>query len=87
MLSSVQAEIDKRNILHYGTNPLNIPIEDLKDNIYGMLINWEFAVEQTVNEKYSMSGIVDTLVFCSLSYSNYVSMVFRALFHSSQDIY
>ena len=47
-----------RGILHCDVSPFNIIIEDLVDGIQGMLIDWEFAVDITVTQKYSAGGTV-----------------------------
>ena len=47
-----------RGILHRDVSPFNIIIEDLVDGIQGMLIDWEFAVDITVTQKYSAGGTV-----------------------------
>jgi len=49
-----------KGILHRDVSPFNVLIDDSADEFQGMLIDWEFAVEITVQQKYSIGGTVSS---------------------------
>lgn len=57
---SVQKEAVAKCILHRDVSPFNVLIQELLDDIQGMLIDWEFAVEITLRQQYSVGGTVSS---------------------------
>jgi len=55
---SVQKEAVGKGILHCDISPFNVLIKDLVNEIQGMLIDWEFAVEITFEQEYGVGGTV-----------------------------
>jgi len=60
---SVQKEAVAKGILHRDVSPFNVLIDDSADEFQGMLIDWEFAVEITVRQKYSIGGTMSSFFF------------------------
>jgi len=51
----------KISILHRDVSPFNALIKDGEDEVQGMLIDWEFAVEITATQLYSAGSTVSKL--------------------------
>jgi len=60
---SVQKEAVAKGILHHDVSPFNVLIDDSANEFQGMLIDWEFAVEITVRQKYSVGGTMSSFFF------------------------
>ena len=60
---SVQKEAVAKGILHRDISPFNVLIDDSADEFQGMLIDWEFTVEITVQQKYNIGGTVSFFFF------------------------
>lgn len=56
----VQRRASERNVLHRDCSLHNAMIADGPDGSVGLLIDWEFAVFITSDDRYSIGGTVNT---------------------------
>ena len=54
--------VEEHHILHHNSNLNNVMILDCLGTSMGFLINWEFTVHITGDNKYSIGGIVSTFL-------------------------